>query len=136
MVKLSQRRWMNTDLYLGWFTFYINSIPLALSVLLIMDSHTSHINPVVISLDKANFVLLLTFPSHAAHALQPSHVSVYLSISLSVCVSICVIYLYGCLLDIGRFFSFLILYTVGSTPWTGDQPVARPLPTHRTTQTE
>jgi hypothetical protein len=25
---------------------------------------------------------------------------------------------------------------VGRTPWTGDQPVARPLPTHRTTQTE
>jgi hypothetical protein len=34
----------------------------------------------------------------------------------------------------GRFFSFLILYTVGRTPRTGDQPVARPLPTHRTTQ--
>jgi hypothetical protein len=33
-------------------------------------------------------------------------------------------------------FSFLILYTVGRTPWTGDQSVARPLPTHRETQTE
>jgi hypothetical protein len=40
------------------------------------------------------------------------------------------------LLDLGRFFSFLILYTVGRTPWTGDQPVARPLPAHRTTQTQ
>jgi hypothetical protein len=28
------------------------------------------------------------------------------------------------------FFSFLILYTVGRSPWTGDQPVARPLPTY------
>jgi hypothetical protein len=27
-------------------------------------------------------------------------------------------------------FSFAILYTVGRTPWTGDQQVARPLPTH------
>jgi hypothetical protein len=34
------------------------------------------------------------------------------------------------------FFSFLILYTVGRTPWTGDQPVERPLPIHRTTQTQ
>jgi hypothetical protein len=34
------------------------------------------------------------------------------------------------------FFSFLILYTVCRTPWTGDQPVKRPLPTHRTTQTQ
>jgi hypothetical protein len=33
------------------------------------------------------------------------------------------------LLDLGRFFSYLIVYTVGRTPWTGDQPVARPLPT-------
>jgi hypothetical protein len=30
-------------------------------------------------------------------------------------------------------FEFLILYTVGRTPWMGDQLVARPLPTHRTT---
>jgi hypothetical protein len=30
-------------------------------------------------------------------------------------------------------FSFLIIYTVGRTPWAGDQPVAMPLPTHRTT---
>jgi hypothetical protein len=29
-------------------------------------------------------------------------------------------------------FQFLNLYTVGGTPWMGDQPVARPLPTHRT----
>jgi hypothetical protein len=33
-------------------------------------------------------------------------------------------------------FQFLNLYTVGRTPWTGDQPVARPLPTRRTTQTQ
>jgi hypothetical protein len=40
------------------------------------------------------------------------------------------------LLGLGRCFSFLILYKVGSTPWVGDQPVSRLLPTHRTTQTE
>jgi hypothetical protein len=31
---------------------------------------------------------------------------------------------------------FLNLYTVCRTPCTGDQPVARPLPIHRTTQTQ
>jgi hypothetical protein len=40
------------------------------------------------------------------------------------------------LLDLGRFLKFLILYIVDSTAWTGDQPVARPLPTHRTTETQ
>jgi hypothetical protein len=40
------------------------------------------------------------------------------------------------LLDLGRLFSFLILYTIGRTLWTGDQLFARPLLTHRTTQTK
>jgi hypothetical protein len=31
---------------------------------------------------------------------------------------------------------FLNLYTVGKTPWMRDQPVAWPLSTHRTTQTQ
>jgi hypothetical protein len=34
-------------------------------------------------------------------------------------------------------FQFLFLfYTAGRTPWRGDQPVTRPIPTHRTTQTQ
>jgi hypothetical protein len=46
--------------------------------------------------------------------------------------------IYGCtvLVELGHFFNFLILSTVGWLPWTGDQPVARPLPRHRTTQTQ
>jgi hypothetical protein len=54
-------------------------------------------------------------------------------------LNICVIYLYGStvlLLDFGRFLNFFILYSVGRTPWSGDQPVAKPLPTQRTTQTQ
>jgi hypothetical protein len=51
-----------------------------------------------------------------------------MTLSLSLC-------LYSPL-DLGRFFSFLILYTVGSTPWMGDQPVARLMSTHRTSQTQ
>jgi hypothetical protein len=34
-------------------------------------------------------------------------------------------WLYSPLLDLRCFFSFLIFYTVGMTPWTGYQPVAR-----------
>jgi hypothetical protein len=33
-------------------------------------------------------------------------------------------------------FQFLNLYTIGRTPWTRNQPFARPLPIHRTTQTQ
>jgi hypothetical protein len=41
-------------------------------------------------------------------------------------------WLYSPLSDLNSVFSFLILYTVSRTPWTEDQPVARPLPTHIT----
>jgi hypothetical protein len=43
---------------------------------------------------------------------------------------------YSPLLSLGRYFSSLIFYRVSSTPRAGDQPVAMPLPTHRTTQTQ
>jgi hypothetical protein len=33
-------------------------------------------------------------------------------------------------------FQFINLYTVGRTSWTADQPVAKPPPTHRTTQAQ
>jgi hypothetical protein len=33
-------------------------------------------------------------------------------------------------------FGFLILCTVGKTPWMGDRPVVRPLPIHRTTKAQ
>jgi hypothetical protein len=45
-------------------------------------------------------------------------------------------WLYSPLLDLGRLFIFFIFYSVGGAPWTGDQTVARSLPTHRTAQTE
>jgi hypothetical protein len=32
--------------------------------------------------------------------------------------------------------SYSYVYKVGRTPWTGDQPIARPLPSHRTAQTQ
>jgi hypothetical protein len=37
------------------------------------------------------------------------------------------------LLGPGLLFSFVILFKDGRTPWKSDQPVARPLPIHRTT---
>jgi hypothetical protein len=61
------------------------------------------------------------------------HFSVHVSCALESYLSMALQVL---LLDLGRFFNFLIIYTVGRTFWTGDQPVARPLPTHRTIQTQ
>jgi hypothetical protein len=60
-------------------------------------------------------------PHHSALFRQPEHFSSLWLYSPS---------------DLGHFFSFLILYTIGRTPWTGKHPIARPTPTHRTTQTQ
>jgi hypothetical protein len=57
-------------------------------------------------------------------------ISVFVFLFLSL-FFILLLWFYSPLLGLGRFFSFLILYTVGRTPWTGDQSVARPLPIHR-----
>jgi hypothetical protein len=49
---------------------------------------------------------------------------------------VCVYIAYGPL-HLGHFFSsFLIPYTFCRTPWTGDQPLARLLPTLRAVQTQ
>jgi hypothetical protein len=54
-----------------------------------------------------------------------------------ICLSVYLsIYDSTALVKLGRFFSFFISYTVGSTPWMGDQPVSRPLPAYRTAQTQ
>jgi hypothetical protein len=64
-----------------------------------------------------------------------NYLSIYLFIYLSIYLSI-YLWLYRPLLGLDCFFSFLIFYTVGRTSWTGDPLVARPLPTHRTAQTQ
>jgi hypothetical protein len=46
------------------------------------------------------------------------------------------LWIYRSFMDLGRFFSFLIIYAVDRAPWTGDQPVVRPLPALGTAQTQ
>jgi hypothetical protein len=59
-----------------------------------------------------------------------SHLSIYLSVCLSISLSMALQPFVGP----WPLFQFLILYIVVRAPWNGDQPVARPIPTHRTTQ--
>jgi hypothetical protein len=59
----------------------------------------------------------------------------YLSVHLSICLSAYLsVYLYSPR-ELWPLFQVFLLYTVGRTPWTEDQLVTRPLPTHTTTQT-
>lgn len=80
LVKLSPKGWINTDIFVEWFQFFIRAIPPARPVILLMDSHASHINATVISLAKENDIYLFTFPAHTSHLLQPLDVGVYKSL--------------------------------------------------------
>jgi hypothetical protein len=81
----------------------------------------------------------------------PTYLSIYLSICLSIYLHTYLpIYLSICLsiylccshlehrISVKRLFhfNFLVLYTVGRNPWTGHQPITRPLPIHKATQTQ
>jgi hypothetical protein len=63
---------------------------------------------------------------------SPNHRNQAIIIIIILLAVVLVLLMYSPLLGLGRFFSFFILNTVGKTPWKGDQPVARPLPTHGT----
>lgn len=79
-VKLSAKGWVNSELFYEWFTFFLESIPPARPVVLLMDSHCSHVTPAVIDLAKANSIYIITFPAHCSHILQPLDVGVYKSL--------------------------------------------------------
>jgi hypothetical protein len=82
------------------------------------------------------FYLYTTVRLHGVHLIKYRHNFTLKLLSHSLGGLPTYLWLWSPLLDLGHFFSSLILYTVGRTPWTGDQSVARALPAHRTTQTE
>ncbi len=75
----SESGWMNTELFLQWFNFFLRNIPPPRPVLLVMDGHGSHVSIELIELARANHVHLLCLPSHTTHILQPLDVGVFKS---------------------------------------------------------
>ena len=71
--------WMTADNFLAsmkHFHFVVKSSK-ERPVLLIFDNHSSHIDYSVVKFCRENGVVLLTFPPHCSHALQPLDVSVF-----------------------------------------------------------
>ena len=71
--------WINTDLYLKWFNFFVANIPPTRPVLLIQDGHGSHVSIELIELARAHNIHLLCLPAHTTHVLQPLNVAVFKS---------------------------------------------------------
>jgi hypothetical protein len=76
-------------------------------------------------------VQIFSFPSFHSNVLPLIYLSVCLGVYLSIYQSV-YLWLYSSLLGLGLFQFIDLFYSVGRTPWTGDQSIARPLAAHRT----
>lgn len=75
----SQNGWINKEIYIQWLKFFVQSIPPARLVLLLQDSHVSHVSIELIEFTRENGVHLLCLPAHTTHILQPLDVGVFRS---------------------------------------------------------
>ena len=71
----SESGWINSELYLEWFRFFLEHIPPTRPVLL-KDGHASHTTIEEIELARASNVHILCLPAHTTHVLQPLDVGV------------------------------------------------------------
>ncbi|KAJ8882881.1 hypothetical protein PR048_014703 [Dryococelus australis] len=63
LVRLSKNGWINTDLFFEWFNNFLVNIPLQRPVILLMDSHASHLSPQILELAAKNDVHIGEKPS-------------------------------------------------------------------------
>lgn len=71
--------WMTKENFVQFLNHFILHVKCSREhkVLLLMDNHESHISLESLELAKNNGIVLLTFPPHCSHKLQPLDVSVY-----------------------------------------------------------
>nr|XP_039252971.1 jerky protein homolog-like [Styela clava] len=65
--------WINSEIFLSWMKHFVkhaNCTP-STPALLLMDNHKSHITIDSLNYAKENGLVLLTFPPHCSHKLQP-----------------------------------------------------------------
>ena len=80
LFECSDSGWINEELYVKWFKFFLTKIPPTRPVLLIEDGHSSHVSIDVIKLARDNGIHLLCLPAHTTHMLQPLDVGVFKSL--------------------------------------------------------
>lgn len=69
---LSQKGWMDAELFDTWFTHhFLVHAPPSRPLLLLMDGHSSHFNPSTISKAAEESVIIFCLPPHTTHLTQP-----------------------------------------------------------------
>ena len=71
--------WITKELFVDWLKHFVQTTRCSKEkrVLLCMDNHVSHVSLEAIEFAKANGIILLTFPPHTSHRLQPLDKTVY-----------------------------------------------------------
>ena len=71
--------WMSSEIFETWLDHFIEHSQSTQErpTLLLLDNHATHISISIIDKAKANGVVLLTFPPHTSHKLQPLDRTVY-----------------------------------------------------------
>ncbi|XP_067932915.1 uncharacterized protein [Watersipora subatra] len=71
--------WMNQEIFLQWLKHFAKHAKCSHQhpVLLLMDNHTSYVSISAIESAKEKGIILLTFPPHCSHKLQPLDRTVY-----------------------------------------------------------
>ena len=76
--------WINEETFSKWFDHFLQQVQPKMQhkpVVHIMDDHTSHTkNLLIIEKARGNNVILLSFPSHCTHRMQPLDVSFFKSL--------------------------------------------------------
>ena len=69
---LSTNGWINSDLFYHWFVnHFLQYVPPARPLLLLLDGHSSHYSPATIRLAAENQIVMFVLPPHTTHIAQP-----------------------------------------------------------------
>lgn len=71
--------WMKEDDFIAFLRHFVHQTRASVEqkVLLLLDNHSSHVSKEAINLRRANGVVMLSFPPHCTHQLQPLDKAVY-----------------------------------------------------------
>lgn len=71
--------WVTDEEFYQFMQHFITHVKPSMErpVLLVLDNHSSHLNVKTLNLAKENGVVMLSFPPHCSHKLQPLDVSVF-----------------------------------------------------------
>lgn len=76
---MAKSGWMNEDLFLQWLKHFVHNTQSSVEnpTLLLLDNHSSHTSLACYNFCKENCIIVISFPPHTSHCLQPLDLTVF-----------------------------------------------------------